>query len=37
MEKIKLDSWTQNFIGIISSDGNQSKESYINYLENKYR
>lgn len=32
-----LDSWTKSLIGVIQPDDYLSRESYINYLEEKYR
>lgn len=32
-----LDSWTESLIGVIQPDDYLSRESYINYLEEKYR
>jgi hypothetical protein len=32
----KLDPWTQSLIGVIRLESENSEESYVNYLEEKY-
>jgi hypothetical protein len=32
----ELDPWTQSLIGVISLESDNTKESYIDYLEEKY-
>lgn len=34
---IDLDPWTQSLIGVIQLDSENSTESYVDYLEEKYR
>ena len=34
---IDLDPWTQSLIGVIQLDSEDSTESYVDYLEEKYR
>jgi hypothetical protein len=34
---IKLDPWTQSLIGVIQLDSEDFTESYVDYLEEKYR
>ncbi|MEM9216403.1 MAG: hypothetical protein AAGD25_18905 [Cyanobacteria bacterium P01_F01_bin.150] len=34
---LELDSWTQSLIGVIQLGSEESSESYVDYLEEKYR
>lgn len=34
---IKLDPWTQSLLGVIQLNSEEPTESYVNYLEEKYR